>query len=166
MQLYELTAEFMQLQSMLENAEPGEDLQLYFDTIEGIQGEFDDKIAGCAAVYKNLLADEKALKEESKRLAERAAVVNNKAERLKAYMKQAMETVGTVKSGNAVNPVSIAKNGGKIPVIYTEDERNIPEKWKKIEYKLDKTAVSDALNRGEKLPFAHLGERGTRLTIK
>lgn len=163
MNLHELTDEWLQLQSMLEEASDDEDLQVFFDTMEGIEGEFDDKISGCVAVYKNLMADVEALEAESKKLKERAGVTERKADRLKNYVMTCMKAVGRTKSGDAINSASIVKNGGKKPVILSDE---VPQEWQRVKYEPDNKRIREALENGEELPFAKLGERGERLNIK
>lgn len=163
MHLHELTDEWLQLQTMLEEASDDDDLQVFFDTMEGVAGEFDEKIAGCIAVYKGLMADVEALNLEADKLKTRASVEQNKADRLKSYVMTCMKAVGRAKSGDAINCASIVKNGGKKPVILSDE---VPQEWQKVKYEPDNKRIREALENGEELPFAKLGERGERLSIK
>lgn len=163
MTLYDITGDWLQLQTMLEQAEPDEDLQVYLDTIESIEGDLDEKIAGCVAVYKNLMADADALKAEADKLRNRADTMNRKATSLKEYIMRCMQAVGKRKGGDAVNCASIVKNGGKKPVVFTDE---VPQEWQKVRYEPDNTAIREALENGEELPFAELGERGEHINIK
>lgn len=74
-----------------------------------------------------------------------------------------MKAVGCAKSGDAINSASIVKNGGKKPVILSDE---VPQEWQKVKYEPDNKRIREALENGEELPFAKLGERGERLSIK
>ena len=64
--------------------------------------------------------------------------------------------------------LSLAKNGGKQPLILDESipVSQLPEQFQKVSIDPDTTAIREALERGEKLEFAQLGERGTSIRIK
>ena len=73
--IYELTGELLALMDLAD--EEDLDPQALADTLEGLEGEFDEKVDGWCKAVKNLEAEQKALKEESKRLAERAKKTEN-----------------------------------------------------------------------------------------
>lgn len=60
--LYELTADVMQLQELLENEL--EDEQMLLDTLEGVQWEYEFKLEQYGKVIRNLEADAEALKKK------------------------------------------------------------------------------------------------------
>lgn len=61
-----------------------------YEAFSQLQMERDAKIENMACWYKNLMAEAEALKNEADRLTERRKAVENKAERLKAYIAQVL----------------------------------------------------------------------------
>jgi hypothetical protein len=61
--------------------------------------------------------------------------------------------------------IKVVKNGGKLPL--SIDEGCVPEEYikKVVVESPDKEKIRAALESGEVLPFASLGERGTHLKI-
>jgi hypothetical protein len=59
--------------------------------------------------------------------------------------------------------ISIQRNGGKTPI---DIHGEVPQEWCRIRYDADKERIRVALEAGESLPFAVLGERGERLVIR
>lgn len=75
MKLYELSTTFLQLFEQLEEMqeqENSESLQeAWFDTLEGIEGEFENKAENIAIYIKSLLAEAKGIKAEEQALRAR-----------------------------------------------------------------------------------------------
>lgn len=167
--LYELTGEMLELYNMADDPEADEEvLRCIADTMEGVGYEFDLKLEGYAAVIRNLEADVKAIKEEEQRLAGRRRTIERNIDRLKASIMEAMKAVGKTKAGGSIFTVSIAKNGGKAPLIVKEgfSAEDIPDKYRKVTVDFDKDAIRSALEGGEALYFAEIGERGESVRIK
>ena len=162
--LYVLTGQLLALMDMLED--PDADEQAIKDTIEGIEGEYDDKVEGWCRVIKNLDAEYKALKEESKRLADRARVLDNSITRMKAFVMQSMKATGKTEAGVLLK-AKIAKNGGVLPLMMADvNPKDIPQKYQKIDISFNNEEIRKALDAGEQLSFAQYGERGESLRIK
>ena len=163
--LYEIVGNYLQLQEMLYEDEVPD--QVLLDTIEAVDGEFDYKIENYCKVIKNVESDIKALDEESKRLSEKKKVLENRVDRLKKTMFEAMKTVGKTKAGGQILKASIQKNGGKLPLIVDDiDVSKLPDTYKKVEYTTNNEAIREALDNGVTLDFARYGERGESLRIK
>lgn len=163
MKLYELTADVMTLQEMLENEV--EDEQMLLDTLEGVQYEYEYKLEQYAKVIRNLEADANAYKLEANRLNERRRVIENNIDRLKNHMFESMKATGINKVKGTLLNVSIQKNGGKLPVIVDCDVKDLPESVVKVVESPDLEAIRKLLDAGE-CDFARYGERGESLRIK
>lgn len=161
--LYELTADVMQLQELLENEL--EDEQMLLDTLEGVQWEYEFKLEQYGKVIRNLEADAEALKKEADRLTEKRRVINNNIDRLKQHMFDSMKATGTSKVKGNILSVAIQKNGGKLPVILDVDTSELPDDLVKIAESPDLDAIRKALDAGD-CEYAHYGERGESLRIK
>jgi hypothetical protein len=162
MRLYELTADLLTLQEMLEDTV---DDQCLLDTLEGVQGEYEIKLESYCKVIKNIEADMEALKAEAKRLTDRRKVVEGNVERLKKAMYDSMKATGTDKVKGQIFTVAIQRNGGKLPVIVDVDTSELPDELVKVVETPDLEAIGKLLESGES-KYAHFGERGESLRIK
>ena len=168
MNLYEVTGNILALQEMLES--PVDDEQILKDTLEAVQGEYEQKIEGYCKVIRNIEADIEAFKIEAKRLSEKAKMLENNKNRLKKAMFDSMKATntGNVKAG--VFNVSIQRNGGVIPVIYDKNDNNITANLPDDLIVVTKTpsidSIRELLEAGMVVEGFKLGERGESLRIK
>ena len=163
MRLYELTADLLTLQEMLET--PLDDEQVLLDTLEAVQGEYEMKLESYCKVVKNLEADMEALKNEAKRLTDKRKVLENNVERLKKVMFDSMKVTGTEKVKGQLFSVAIQRNGGKLPIIVDVPTEQLPDECVKVVESPDLEAIAKLIDAG-KCDFAHYGERGESLRIK
>lgn len=66
-------------------------LTAWFDTLTGIEGEFDEKAESIAVYHKQLLAEAKMLKAEKAAIAKRQSQKEKQAENLKTYLFKSIE---------------------------------------------------------------------------
>lgn len=121
MKLYELTQDFQTLYEQLDeidlNAENGENLlTAYFDTLEGIEGEFELKAENIAVFCKELSYETEALKQEKKALTDRISQKERKTENLKQYLMSCMEQIGRNKLDTPKAVISIRNNPERVQV--------------------------------------------------
>lgn len=166
--LYEIAADYRDVAAMLADDEV--DTQAVMDTLESIQGEFEDKADNLACIVKELEAAAGAIKAEADRLSERAAGKSAKAKRLRAYLCQQMELSGIKRVETARNQLSLRGTAGSLKF---RDEGAFmrwamdghKEFLRERDPEIDKKAVRDALKSGQELPGASV-EKGTALTLK
>lgn len=141
------------------------------DTLESLEGEFDEKADDTACYIKSLLSDAQAIKAEQDVLAERAAAKKHKADSLQNYLYQQFKARGKTKLETPRNVLKIRKNP---PSVQIDDEasfigwaqaQNKPDFITAKDPTINKTAVKDALKAGEEIPHAQL-IAGEKLTIK
>lgn len=169
MKMYDIAADYRRLQDLLDAADTPEEMrQTLTDTLESVAGDFADKAEAMAALAAEYKAIFEGCKAEIARLTGKAARAENAIESIKRYLKAEMEFTGQRKLTAGTWQISIAKNGGKAPIEWDEDiePEELPERFLSISYKIDTAAVRDALEAGEVLDFAKLGERGESLRIK
>lgn len=165
--LYELTGQWQELYDMADDPEINPDV--WFDTMEGLEGEIEVKAEGYAKVIKQLEADQAALDTEAARLKDKSKTIENKIKRVKERLKESMQATGKTKLQAGIFTFAIQKNGGKAPIEYAPDMvvGELP-----LEYltfpapTVNSEAVRQALDAGEALEWAHYGERGTHLKLK
>lgn len=131
-----------------------ESLQVYKDTLEAIEGAFEDKAENYAYIINQLNSDEKMLSDEIKRLMERKQRIIKNRSRLKETLKEQMETTGKTKIQSPKVTIWVQNNPPKVEI---KDESLIAKKYFiKQEPVLDKQAIKEALKEGRKVRGAEL----------
>lgn len=186
MKLYELSNQFTELFDNFEdidNYTPGDDEEIpdldafkealrmaWFDTLTGIEAEFDDKAENIACYIKSLSAEVKAMKAEEDALKRRRKAMEKSVERLKGYLLGSMLAIGRSKIDTPRAHLSVRNNAESIVIDDTVGfigwaEENAVELLKYAAPEIRKTDAKKLLQAGEELPFAHL-TRTQSLTIK
>lgn len=159
--LYQLTNNYETVLNMLYDEDVDE--QMLFDTLEGIEGEIEDKADNYAKIIKELEAKQNARKEEAKRLTESAKIFENRVKTLKNNLYTAMKAINKPKFATDLFSFNIVKNGGKQALTI---DGEVPEEYTKTIIENDTDKIRQALDEGKELPFAHLEPRGESLRIK
>lgn len=128
---------------------------------------FDQKADDYAALIRVCATRAAARREEAERMLMLAKDDERKAERLTTMLFDAMIATQRTKVETGRFRLSIKKNGGKIPVVIT-DENALPVDFRvpKVTEVIDKDAIRESLEAGNVVPGAELGQRGQRLEIK
>ena len=162
--LFELSTQFKQLFDSLDIIMEDEDedmLEAWFDTLEGIEGEIEDKVENIALYIEGTLAEADALKKKRDSLNARIKAKTNAAERMKGYLKDSMIRISLNKVQTDKVAVSIRNNPESVNVL---DEQGFIEWAEKnnedlLRYKtpeINKTAVKKALQDGREIPCCEL----------
>ncbi len=160
--LYEITGDYLRLLEMLEEDE-SLDPQVFRDTLEGIEGEFEAKADGYARIIKELRAESEKYAAEIGRMQARMETLANNEKRLKQHLYESMKAAGKTKFKTDLFSFGIQKNGGLQPMEIVPDV-DIPDEY--CQKELDNTKIREALKNGAELPFAVLKERGDHLVIR
>lgn len=126
------------------------------------------KLDGYAALIGEMAARAEARKSEARRLMELATVDENRARLLKDRLKTFFETHGLTTLDTTRYCLTLVKNGGLAPLILDESipVAQLPEQFQLVSIDPNTAAIREALERGERLEFAQLGERGSSIRIK
>lgn len=162
--MYELTADYKTVLDMAFDTEI--DPQAIADTLESIAAEIEVKAENTVIIMKELEAEAAKLKAEEQRLNARRKVYENRVANLKQGLFDAMKTTGKEKFKTTLFSFSIAKNGGKIPVIVDVDTADLPDDLVTITEKPNLDAIAAFLEQNPESTLAHFGERGESLRIK
>lgn len=157
--LYKIANSFAAL--MNEGLEP----ELIADTVDGIEGEFTDKVESLLAIIKNKNAYAKALKVEADSLAARAKAVNNQTEGLKQYIAHSLKTMDKKKITAGLHTVTIRK---PVQVLKIADASKLPVDLVDISvvHKAKTTDIKNLLKSGEKVEGATLEDGKESISIK
>ena len=166
--LYELTANFLTLQQMLED--PEVDSQMLADTMEAVEGELEYKADGYARIIRNMEGSIAAIKMEQERLSNKKSVLEGAIKRLKDNLQESMTLTGKTKFKTDLFSFSIQKNGGALPVVVDVPTEKLPDECVIVKEEPDKKALAallqDPENKDYYSKFAHFSERGVHLSIK
>lgn len=146
-------------------------LTAWFDTLTGIEGEFDEKAESIAIYYKQLLAEAKMLKAEKAAIAKRQSQKEKQAENLKTYLLNSMQTLGRQKIDMPRAVMSLKKNAPSLVVddeisfVEWAEEHNLDHLLKYSMPEVKKNDVKVLCKKGEEIPFVHM-ESKQSLSIK
>lgn len=168
--LFNISADLSQMNALLDELEGDdeESKQLITNWLEQLGEERDRKLDNYAALIAELEAKAEVRKAEAKRLANLAASDEKKVEMLKERLKWFFE-VNKLKTLETTRyKLTLAKSGGKAPLILDESvsASELPDKFQKVSVEPDKTAIRSALEAGEELDFARLGDRSSNIRIR
>ena len=151
--LFDLTGKWLELYDMADD--PDMDADMWFDTIEGLEGEIEDKADGYAKVITQLNADATAIKAEEDRLYRRRTTIENRIKNMKSRLQEMMEITGKKKIKTELFSFGIQKNPVSVVI---DDETMIPGDFLIPQApKIDKMAIKDALKAGVDMTgIAHL----------
>jgi hypothetical protein len=159
--LRELTSDLHEIQQLAMDPEiPADALA---NTIEGLEGMFNDKAVRIVHVIANQDSDIEAIDAEIKRLQERKRVRVNAQERLKDYLRFNMERTGITKIESDLFTITLVKPR---QIVVIDDEQQIPEDYQRVTVVPDKTLIGKALKDGYEVKGAHLGEGKSSVRIK
>ncbi len=162
--LYELTEAYDTVLEML--YDPEVDEQTVIDTLDGIEGEIEEKADNYAKLIREMKADADKLAEEERRIAARRKSLESRADRLKRNLQANLEFIGKTKFKTALFTFSISPNGGLQPLTITENLGEIPGKYLIPQPPVpDKDKIRELL-KSKEVEWAHLEPRGKSLRIR
>lgn len=164
MNLYEITQEYREIESMLIDLEL-DDVTLA-DTLEGARYPLEQKAVSVAMIVRNLESHAAAIKSARDEMAKREKAAENRAKWLRDYLLNNMQAASISKIESPYFTLSIAKNPEAVIVdcdtLIPADYFKQPETPPPV---LDKALVKKAIKDWFTVPGCHL-ESGVRLDIK
>lgn len=175
--LFSLTAQYNELYDML--TDESVDEEVVSDTLDGILGEIEVKSEGYVAVINRLDMELDACEKQTKMWEQRYNTRKNAIDRLKKALVNAMMQMDKTEIKAGDNTIKLVNNGGVIPIKYKSGSlsglsskevkiEDIPKEYRRtvVTETVDGEKVRKALESGEKLDFAYIGERSRRIVIK
>lgn len=153
MTLYELTNDLLALQAEQENEDIND--EVFRDTLEGLDGAFEDKCDGWAKWIRGMQTDVDALKEEEARLKLRRQRLETAITKAKITLGDYMRLVGKTKFKTALFNYGFRKSSHVVVL----DATKAPE-WALVQQapKISLTAIKDHIDKGEDLDWAEVLE--------
>lgn len=162
--LYQLSGNYLEALDFLTDPEADLPAEVINDTLEALGGELEDKAINVAKFLRNMETAAEAIKAAEADMARRRKTLESRVKWLKDYLKGNMEDCGISKIECPYFKIAIQKNPAAVNIM---DESAIPGQFKEqvITWKIDKTAIKDAIKAGGTVPGAELSS-GTRLAIR
>jgi len=160
--LYDISSRYQNLWDIC--LDENVDLDELENALQSVEGELEDKVSNGIGLIQSLKYHADAMGEEVNRLSRRKKVLENKIDCLKNYYLNHLQAMGKSKVLTSRGTMSVVKSGGKCPM-KIDDEESIPAKYKFVVSEVDRYALRQALESGEKVQGAHLEERGNYLKI-
>jgi len=161
--LYQIKDKRLELLSL---AEESEDMaQAVADTMESIDGEFEDKAISLISVVSNMSGDVLAINSEIKRLEARKKSIENRQDSMTDYLKTNMEASGINKIACPLFTITLAKGRD---VVQVDDLDSIPADYLNIKTSMTpmKKEILAKLKEGRKVPGASMVKSPNSIRIK
>ena len=158
--LYEIAGMYRQILEM--EPETDDEFGAMMTALDEVQGELSEKADNIVRYMRNLNAEAEALKAEETALYKKRKAVENKAERLKAYLAAQMTLCGLKELKAGLFKLRFQPTAPAISIV---DESAVPEKFHRVKIEIDKLAIREALKAGEEVPGIEV-QRGETLVIK
>ena len=162
--LHKITAEYKELEKL---GEEDPDMEIAVaDTMEAIQGTFEDKATALATVMHNMESTEDMVNDEITRLTQRLSRMKNRRTGLVEYLRINMEASGIKKISCPLFTITCAMGR---EVVTVDDVDEIPDDFMsmpEVEMKPDKKAIMAALKDGAEVLGVHLERNKSSIRIK
>ena len=160
-ELFNLVGQIKEIYELM--TDPEIDEQVVNDTLEGLMGELSVHAAGIVKLRDRLDMEIDTCKKHKDEWATAEKVRKNRKKRLDDLIKTTMAQleVDEIEAGDV--KLTLKNAGGLLPLVI---DGTVPEKYTKIIIENDNELIRKALDSGEKLDFAHYGERSKSIKIK
>lgn len=152
MTLYELTNEYKRLYDMAEEMDLSPcDLK---DTLDGMDEELSEKADGYGKVIRQMEADSDAIDAEIKRLQGRKKTIKSNIDRMKSFLKIAIEEAGKKEICGELFKFKIRKNPPKLEIL---NESLVPKEFRIPQPdKIDKRAIMNEIRASGPVDWAEI----------
>lgn len=162
--LYKLADEYLAAAYKLADMDLEE--QTVKDTLESLSGALEVKATNVAMFVRNLESLAEQIKAAEEQMAARRKAVQNRADRVREYLKMQMERTQITKIECPYFKIALRQNPAAVVI---DDASIIPQEYWRVPPPPppmpDTKAIAEALKTQMAVPGAHL-ERGTRVEIK
>lgn len=163
MKLYELTEAHKELEK-LGSTDP-DMFEAVADTMEGIEGEFNDKAISLIHVFNNMGGDVTAIDSEIERLSKMKKYITNRQESMKEYLRINMEASEITKITCPLFTITLKKGRD---IVQIEDQEKIPTDYLNIKTSVApmKREILADLKKGKDIPGCSMVKSKTSIGIK
>lgn len=158
--LYEIVGDLNAIAEVL-NENGGELTPELEAQLDALEGAFEDKLARCALMAKNLAAESEKHKAEQERQYARQVQLTKSCAALKGYMKACMEARGVQK----VAGIARIQANGQPSIAWTRPIEELPAEYRRVRIEPDYKDVLTAIRAGEAIPDGFTVEHGSHLRL-
>jgi len=154
--LWEMSAGFVTLSTMLDEQSPDEDI---LRSLEAIQGSLETKAVSIVNLIKSLDAEVKVIKDEEDRLSRRRKSKENTAANIRQYIQGAMIQMKLDKIKTPLINISVVNNP---PSVYVSNPDIVPGEYMTFipaQYVPDKKEIAKALKDGVEVKGCELQQK-------
>ena len=161
LKLYEIADDYREALEVLVDIED----EAVQDTLEGLKGTVEKKSINVARYIGNLEATAISIDNAIKQMSARKKAFQNKADRIRNWLKLNMESCGISEIIAPEFALKIVKNPPKLIIT---DKDLIPKRYKKevTTINIDKNWIKSDIKNGEEVSGAEIEQQSTRLRIK
>jgi hypothetical protein len=165
MKLYEISEQYKEVQALIESDDTGSMREAIADTMQMIEGDFQEKAQAVVSLTLNMGGSITALDNEIERLQDKKRVIQNKVDSIRDYLKHNMEATGISKIECPLFTITLSKPAKRVEIT---DEALLPDEFVSVKTTVspDKVALAKALKEGKEITGAVLVDGASRLTIK
>lgn len=169
MKLFDIGQEYKALYELLEEIEVDEagkvidNSQEFTELFNSLETSFADKLTNSTYLCKELESSAKALKDEAKRLNEKARAYENRSKRIKLLIKEAIIQSGELKHKTEKFSFSVRTSD-----VYNYDDVNlefVDSEFIKVKKELDKSQIKQFIKAGGSVEGVKISE-DTILTVR
>lgn len=165
MTLYDIDASLEELEALLV-ASGGEITPEMEEAYADLFAITREKLDAYAALIAEMEARAEVRTAEAKRLSVLAGRDHKAAARLRERMLWFFQQHGLKKEETARFTITLARHGGKAPLVIEVAPEDLPQQYQRVNIAPDTEAIRRALEAGQALPYARLGERGHSIRIR
>jgi len=160
--LYDLSADYLRVLDLIEEAPDDEALEAELDRIAGKLTQKAESIAGLIAHFEGVSAMRKA---EAQRLKERSDTDQKRADRLRAYLLRNMQALGTEHIETVRFSLKVRTNP---PAVQVLEEQLVPAEYIRtvVTTSVDKRSILEDFKQTGEIPHGVDITRAQRLEIK
>lgn len=137
-------------------------MEVFKDTLDGIEGEAEDKIHNVIRYARNLESEADAIKQAMASMKIRLDAKRRRAEHLREYAMEGMQVIGKKKLEWPDFVASVAPSPESVVV---DDEESVPDDYCRYTRALDKKLIASALREGYEIPGCRI-EKNWHLRIR
>lgn len=161
--LLRISDDIVRLDRMIEDA--GGELTPEIDAaLSELEGQLQEKAGAYVGLIREMERRAEARRVEYRWLREQADREDAIAEQLKGRLLAVMKRHGIDSMRAEPYTLTVANNGGKVPMEVNADD--VPDDWKRVVLEVDKERIRAALEAGKTVPGAVLGQRGQHLRVR
>jgi len=157
--LYELSDAMNQVAAMIEEGAEGLE-----DTLESLDGSFQDKVESIIKLMRSKAAERDAIDEEKARLDKRSKALDKQVQWLHDYVEREMLRTNTTEVKSALFKIKLAMNPPSVNVL---NQAEIPVQFIRTNITVapDKIAIKEALMNGQIVPGCEI-KQDLKLKVK